>query len=416
MSLRGKNGAATRVLFYVQHLLGIGHLRRAAAIARALRQAGAELYFVSGGAPVEGLDLAGAELVQLPPAVSADSSFSAILDESGQPIDEVWKNRRRMQLLEVFARTRPDIVLIEMYPFGRRPFRFELLPLLQAAADRPSAQGGRPLIACSLRDILVDKGRPDRVAETLDLVQRYVDLVLVHGDPKLVTLDRTFPGTAAIAGRLRYTGYVVERPQDLAAGIAASGDRRNGDILVSAGGGAVGAPLFAAALAARPLSRYHGRRWRLITGRNLPDRAARDLAAQAAGQAQAAGEAQAGGIVIETFRQDFTQLLQSCLLSVSQGGYNTVMELIAAETPSVIVPFADGAESEQSLRARLLAERGILTLLESDNLTPEALAAAIDRTGEQAADRDPRFAHLALDLDGARHSAAILLQRSDGAA
>ena len=38
-----------RVFFYVQHLLGIGHLKRAAAVARALVEAGAEVEFVLGG-------------------------------------------------------------------------------------------------------------------------------------------------------------------------------------------------------------------------------------------------------------------------------------------------------------------------------------------------------------------------------
>ena len=41
------------VFFYVQHLLGIGHLRRAAIIARALRRRGIDVDFVSGGAPSE---------------------------------------------------------------------------------------------------------------------------------------------------------------------------------------------------------------------------------------------------------------------------------------------------------------------------------------------------------------------------
>ena len=76
-----------RVFFYVQHLLGIGHLRRAAAIARALVAAGAEVTFVSGGEPVPGIDLGGAELVQLPPASAADSGFSAIVDAAGRPVD-----------------------------------------------------------------------------------------------------------------------------------------------------------------------------------------------------------------------------------------------------------------------------------------------------------------------------------------
>ncbi|MDY0882023.1 glycosyltransferase family protein [Dongia soli] len=376
-----------RVFFYVQHLLGIGHLRRAAAIARGLREAGATVDFVSGGMPVEGLDIGGAQLIQLPPATAADSGFSAILDADGKPIDESWKAARRDRLLTHFAAARPDILLVEMYPFGRRQFRFELLPLLEAAAERRN----RPLIACSLRDILVDKGRPDRLAEAVDLVKQRIDLVLVHGDPRLVTFDRTFAGAPAIADRLHYTGYVVERPV-----AAASADRERGEILVSAGGGAVGAPLLSTALAARPLSRHRKRPWHFITGRNLPARDAEILR-----------HAAAPDIIVETFRPDFTRLLQSCLLSVSQGGYNTVMELIAARCPAVIVPFAEGAESEQSLRAALLAERGVFSVLPPAELTAQNLAAAIDRHHSPAA-------AFALDLDGARRSADILLRRGEG--
>jgi predicted glycosyltransferase len=229
------------------------------------------------------------------------------------------------------------------------------------------------------------------VAEAVDLVRQRIDLVLVHGDPRLVTFDRTFAGAPAIAERLRYTGYVVEH-----AVAAAAADRRQGEILVSAGGGAVGAPLLTAALAARPLSRFADRPWRLITGRNLP-----------AGDAGILRHAAAPQVTIETFRPDFTRLLQSCLLSVSQGGYNTVMELIAARCPAVIVPFAEGAESEQSLRAALLAERGVLSVLAPAALTAQNLAAAIDRHHDPAAG-------FALDLDGARRSADILLRQGRG--
>ena len=41
-----------RVFFYVQHLLGIGHLRRAATIARALTGAGLDVTVVSGGSGI----------------------------------------------------------------------------------------------------------------------------------------------------------------------------------------------------------------------------------------------------------------------------------------------------------------------------------------------------------------------------
>jgi predicted glycosyltransferase len=77
------------------------------------------------------------------------------------------------------------------------------------------------------------------------------------------------------------------------------------------------------------------------------------------------------------------------------------MELIAAGCPAVIVPFAEGSESEQGLRGRLLADRGILQLVEPEALTPARLAAAIDQASAPAA--------LSLDLDGAAGTARILL-------
>jgi predicted glycosyltransferase len=43
-----------------------------------------------------------------------------------------------------------------------------------------------------------------------------------------------------------------------------------------------------------------------------------------------------------------------------------------------VVPYAGGLETEQTLRARLLAERGRLTVVDETALSPAALAAAVD--------------------------------------
>ena len=375
---------APRIFFYVQHLLGIGHLKRAAAIARALAEAGASVDFVLGGAPVSGIAPAGARVVQLPPAIASDAQFTNLLDEAGNKVDESWKARRKQTLLAAFEEAKPDIVLLEMYPFGRRQFRFELLPLL----DRIAGQYPKPLVAVSVRDILVDKGRMDRAREAADIVKKHVDQVLVHGDPSLTRLDLTFPLAREIADKLTYTGFVVERP------VAADpfADREDGEILVSAGGGAVGFPLLAAAIRAKRLTRHRQRRWRIVTGANLPAADRKELDKLAAGDP---------GITIEGFRADFGSLLATCQLSVSQGGYNTIMELIATRCPSVVVPFAEGGESEQTLRARMLVERQVLSMVDPEFLTAGTLAAAIDAV------RPP--AELALNLDGARQSAAGLI-------
>jgi predicted glycosyltransferase len=361
----------TRILFWVQHLLGIGHLRRTATLTRSLQNDGFAVTVVSGGLPLpELIDLGAADLVQLPPVQAVDLFFKDLREPDGTPIDDAWRERRRAELLAAYDRIRPDIVLTELFPFGRRQFRFELLPLLEAVRQAMP----RPLVACSVRDILVAPPKPERQAEMLATAREFYDLVLVHGDPSVVAFDETFPLMAAITDRVRHTGYVVDRAAsggdsgDANRGDAGRGDAGRGEVIVSAGGGAVSEPLLRAALGARPLTAAAGVPWRLLVGHNL-----------GAGVYDALRATAPPGVTVERARPDFTKLLRNCLLSVSQGGYNTVMEVLDAGARAVIVPYAGGLETEQTLRAERLAARGALHVVPEADLSPERLADAIDR-------------------------------------
>ena len=355
------------VLFHVQHLLGIGHLTRAATLARGLAAEGFEVTVGSGGDPVPEVDFGRATLVQLPPARVADRRFSELLDASGAPVDDAWKARRRDRLLDLYEKVGPDFVLTELFPFGRRQLRFELLPLLdRAAADR--ARTGRPRIACSVRDILVQSPKPERTREMLALARRYYDLVLVHGDPRFVSLDATFPHAREIADRVAYTGYVVARSERSPGEPERMAGEGGGEVIVSAGGGAVGGKLLEAALAARPRTPLANAGWRLLAGANLPEPVFRSFAARAP-----------DGVSVERFRPDFRRLLRSARLSISQGGYNTLMEVLDAEVRAVVVPYAGGLETEQTLRANLLAARGLVEVVGEEELGPDSIAAAVSR-------------------------------------
>jgi predicted glycosyltransferase len=382
--------SARRVFVYVQHLLGIGHLKRAVTLARAMAAEGLEVTLASGGPAVPGMATDGVRLVQLPPARAADLGFKTLIDEGGREIDAEWKRKRSQALLAAWGAAVPHVLLLELFPFGRRQMRFELLPLLEAAA----AARPRPLIACSVRDILGGQKSAQRQEETLGLVERYFDRVLVHGDPAVIGFERTFPLAARIASRIDYTGYVVD------SGPVAAGDAGRGEVVVSAGGGAVGAGLLEAAIRAKSLTLLRDRQWRLLAGNNLPDGDFQNLAQLAAGEA---------GIRLQRARPDFTTLLANCELSVSQAGYNTLMEVVQARARCVAVPFAGGHETEQTLRARCFAERGLLELVEEGDLHPATLAAAIDRAA-----RKPRPAPGAIDLEGARRSAALIARFAAG--
>ena len=80
-----------------------------------------------------------------------------------------------------------------------------------------------------------------------------------------------------------------------------------------------------------------------------------------------------------TARADFPGLLARCHVSVSQAGYNTVMDILSARARAVLVPFAAANETEQTVRAQALARRGWAVVCEEAGLTPDTLAAAVDR-------------------------------------
>jgi predicted glycosyltransferase len=384
-----------RALFHVQHLLGIGHAMRIAAVARATAARGLEVTVLSGGGPL-GLDWGDARVIQLPAARAPDGNFKSLVDAQDRPLDAAFHERRRDLVLAAFRSVRPHVLLVESYPFGRRAFRWELDALIAEA----KAETSPVPVLVSIRDILVAKTDPKRVQEIVRRVQADIAAVLVHGDPNLAPLEASFPAAVSFSDKVIYTGYVTGINQANASAEAEfpSGPT-NGEILVSAGGGAVGAPLLRAALAARPQTSLAQHPWRLIAGPNLP---------QAEFEILAKGLPH--GVTLERFRSDFRHRLRHCHLSLSQAGYNTILDILQAGVRAVVVPFATGGETEQALRARILAERGLIYVADPDSLSGPTLAAAIER-----ALAGPPPASVSLALDGARQAAERIAVFAAGA-
>jgi predicted glycosyltransferase len=370
------------ILFHVQYLLGIGHLQRSLRIANALARDGFAVTLASGGVPVAELMAdPSIRIVQLPPIRARDARFE-LEDGAGRPVDDALRGARRAALLAAFAAARPDAVIIEGFPFARRAFRFELDPLIAAVR----AAEPRPRLICSVRDIVTTRDDPARHHEIVERVLREFDAVLVHGDPALIPFEASFPAARDIADRLIYTGY-VSPPAEPATETQAAG----GGVVVSAGGGAAGRALLDAALEARRQGCLAGLPWLLLAGTNLPE-------AEFAALRRAAPPF----VTIERFRRDFAGLLRGCRASVSQAGYNTVLDILAARARAVLVPFAAARETEQLMRAERLMALGVAELVRESELTPANLAAAIER----AAAREPP--KLALDTAGATRSARLI--------
>ncbi|CAD5373923.1 Putative glycosyl transferase [Rubrivivax sp. A210] len=372
-----------RLLFYCQHSLGIGHLTRSFALATALSEA-FHVVFLNGGRLPPGLPVPGGiEIVDLPP-LGMDDGHTLVSRDAKQGVKEAMV-RRRALIEGAVQQHGPAVVLIELFPFGRKKFAGEILALMRGARRQA---GGPARVVCSLRDILVD-ARPDQQRHddrARGLTDRYFDAVLVHADPALARLEDSFKPSRPLRTPVYYTGYVVPARASVAP------PPRGEHLLVSAGGGIVGDALFRTVLEARALLASPPP-LRLIAGPFLPEpqwRALQDLV-----------QGQAG---IELLRQvpDMVAEMRRARASISQCGYNTALDIIVAQVPALVVPYATVTENEQSERATRLAELGALQQLDPGLLTPPQLAAAMQALLQFS----PRAAALA--LDGAGESARLI--------
>lgn len=374
-----------RVAIVVTHLLGSGHLARALMLARAFDAAGAEVQVLTGGQPAPLLDRGDIALVQLPPLRSDGTDFARLLRPDGTPADTAYHARRRAALTEALKAAPPDVLITELFPFGRRNLRDEFTHLLETARALPRP----PLVCCSIRDILAPPDKPRKAAFADEMLTRYYDAVLVHSDPQITPLSLSWPVSEAIADRLHYTGYVAPPPP---VAEARSLDEQAGrdEVLVSAGGGDVGRSLFSTALAAARQDPQ--RRWRLLFGGTAPDQRIAQMRPDAP-----------ANVTLEPARPDFRQMLTRARASVSLCGYNTAMDILQSGCRALFVPFDDGGEVEQGLRAKALARLPGIALLRSADLSATRLLDRLDRI-EAAPPRPPRRS----GFDGAAETARIV--------
>jgi predicted glycosyltransferase len=370
------------LLFYCQHSLGIGHLTRSFALAAALRE-DFHVVFLNGGRLPPGVPVPeGIERIDLPP-LGMDDGHTLV--SRGEQIDvAAVKAERRALINAAVERTQPALLLVELFPFGRKKFADEILPLIRSARRQP-----RPArVVCSLRDILVDARRDQQHHDDRAqwLADRYFDAVLVHADPAFARLEDSFHPRRPLRTPVLYSGYVVPRRA------AATAPPRGPQLLVSAGGGIVGEALFRCAIEARALLR-EPLPLRIIAGPFLPEAAWQGLQQLAQG---------VPGVELVRHVGDMVAEMRRARASLSQCGYNSALDLVGAAVPALVVPYETAGENEQRVRAERLAALGALQLLPAAELDPPRLAQALQRLLAF----QPRAA--ALDLDGAARSAELL--------
>ena len=378
-----------KIIFYCQHILGVGHLFRSLQICKALK--GHRVFLISGGPHIETNIPKHVRIVRLP-ELQMDTHFKGLFNSQMHISLDQIKEQRQKKLFDLFQKEKPDIFLVELYPFGRKAFRFELDPLLAAIRDQRHSNCG---VVCSVRDILVEKeDRQRHEGRAVDTLNRFFDAVVVHSDSNLIKLEETFSLHAKIGIPLYYSGYIAKKPPANARRQIRSRLKimdKDPLIVASAGGGSVGKPLLESAIyAVKKFSRDSSARLMVYTG---PYIAEKDFAYLKSLANQR--------IKVEKFTSDFLALMAAADLSISMGGYNTSMDILTCGVPALVWPF--GHNREQRLRAQRLAERGALKILNDEHLKPDCLADILAQTLSE-----PHPAKLDIDLDGATHTARWL--------
>lgn len=193
-------------------------------------------------------------------------------------------------------------------------------------------------IVTSLRDISIPHSET-RSMLIVEWINKYIDLVLVHGDESFIKLEDSFPYKDLIDVPLEYTGYVADlyKPN--------TKTQRHG-VLVSGASGAVADLVFAEALKLYKGSKYNYKEpWTFIISDKHPIESIKKFKKYAKSRKDIK-------IVSDITSREFRKLLVKSRLSISQCGYNTFLDSYITETPTTFIPFTDnGAVSaDQPMR------------------------------------------------------------------
>lgn len=382
-----------KLMFYCQHILGIGHLVRSMEIVRGL-VADFEICFVNGGKAIAGFEVpAGVEVVNLP-AIETDAEFEnlSVVDDS-RSLEEVQEFRKN-QLLDIFNSFQPDVLMIELFPFGRRRFSFELVPLL----DRVKAQGRKTKVVCSLRDIVVTKQDRERHEEKIcKLMNQYFDLLLIHGDRHFQPLEESFSRISDLNCPVHYTGYVVQSTPENP--VLNDEDKAvlNSDrplILASIGGGRFGHELLDSLVGAAPiLQRIVAHQIQIFTGPFFPEAKFAQMQLLVSTQPN---------INIQRYTPNLLTYMERADMSISMGGYNTTMNILTTGVRAMMLPFVGNGDLEQTIRSQKLEKLGILDVIHPEDLEPQKFALKI----VNCLMKMPK--PVKLDLDGVEKTAGFL--------
>ncbi len=354
-------GHARRVALYSHDTQGLGHVRRNIALASALVDAEphTDVLLLTGAPEATTLPLPPRTDVITLPTLRKDASGRYAARTLGAPLDELLALRSTM-LTATLTGFAPDLLVVDKVARGVDGELDDALLRLRHSATR---------VVLGLREVLDTPEvvrREWQAGRTTEAVRELYDAVWVYGDRDVYDLVSDCRLPVDVVAKTSYTGYLGHgrgvgarlrsRPVPRVAPPAGP------YVLCLVGGGQDGLEL-ADAFARAPLP--HGHEGVVLTGPYLR-REAREALRRAA--------AAAPGMSIVDFVPDAERFVAGAAAVVSMAGYNSVCELLAAGKRTLLVPRTT-PRAEQLVRARSLARRGLVDVLDPELADPRRLAA-----------------------------------------
>ena len=398
-----------RIALYGHDTQGLGHLRRnlhlAAGMAADLPGVlGADVLVLTGASEVGLFERPyGVEAVVVPGVRKDSQGGYRPRRLRGHALDDVV-DLRTSTIAGALQGFDPDILVVDKAPWGFAGELSLLLPQLKVKGTK---------LVLGLRDVLDDPAaasrewRRDRGDEA---VRSLYDEVWVYGDQRVHDVPASAAMASDVRAKVHHVGYVCGRstglpvqPRTADTHPAAVEANRpplpagiDDYVLVMLGGGQDGLALARQAVRMALPPRVG---LVLLTGPQMPSGHVAELIASS----------RADQLVLP-FSSHASEWLAGAAAAITMGGANTVTEILATDTPALIVP-RTRPRREQAVRAEALAARGLVEVLTEQFLTGRLLGEWARRAVLRRVDRS------AIDLRGvrgARDRAETLLDRPGG--
>ena len=134
------------IIFYCQYVWGMGHFIRSLEFARALSDH--DVTLVAGGQEVAVNLPDHVDLVRLPTLYMDEMFTTLIPGNSGRTVAQIRQERKKT-LYALFEQKKPDVFIVELYPFGRSIFGLSWSLCWKISGPVNSAQS-KPSAACEI--------------------------------------------------------------------------------------------------------------------------------------------------------------------------------------------------------------------------------------------------------------------------